>query len=442
MIVWIIFFIIAGILICSRLSKSFGRSYTSLGLNIASCLISFGLARICANSMAIKGGKEILQFLGNEYGADLVEIASLEEFFAFLGNIAISIVMFYIFYLIISIILTILKHLFIYKKVDDLQDKQETNVILKKLGIVVSNLISVGLTFIVLITPFGIAYNCIAEKTTSKVPFVSESYFDKLTQMSNNKDVQTSEEIKWTSAVIKSIIDVNAEKKTVPNISIPFSKTHFLPTVIADVGSTAAKHWKNGEEFLGYQYDIPSGREGKLYLDVLDVFENWNKEAVSQDVQTIMELYKLLLDYGIDEIQEDDGLLDALSNENFMENLFVILYSNNDFAKLIPITVEYGLGTTFDYVGLELDENYSSNIDVTSLSEEDVRREARIVSGIIKTTLEIYETNQKIQNKEITIEDVQRLAEEVSKLKDSKVFGDIANEIVLQLTNSISALEF
>ena len=93
-------------------------------------------------------------------------------------------------------------------------------------------------------------------------------------------------------------------------------------------------------------------------------------------------------------------------------------------------------------MGINLNEEYVSNVDVSKLSEEDIRREARIVSGMIRTILEIQETNQKMGNGEMSLQDIQRIIEEISNLKDSQVLGDIANEFVLQLRNSIPNLQF
>ena len=215
-----------------------------------------------------------------------------------------------------------------------------------------------------------------------------------------------------------------------------------MPTVIGEVGSTAAKQWKNGDEFLGSKAELPGGREGELTISFLEILEGWNKKVVVNDVNTILDIISLGKKYGTDRLEEDNGFLYALADQEFTEDLFVILYANKDFARMIPAVLEYGLGTAFDYVEIEMKEKYTSNVDVSKMSEEDVRREGRIVSGIIRTILEITDTNEKTNSGEMSVEDVERIVEEVSKLKDSKVLGDIANEFVYQLSTNIENVQF
>ena len=447
MIVWVIFGIQVLILIISGLKKGFLKNLVSFILNIISSVISFFVARLVVNSMAVKSGEELVRVIFNEYSADFNNISAFEEFAKFGVSIIIGIAIFYMVYFLASIIMFILKHAFIYDKVDNYYENRETNSGLDKIANVIISLLSASLTFIILFTPIGIVYN-ISSKTVfdgnvKELPLVSEKLFDKLTEIPDNKnDIKSSEEINYILETALSIYKFKDGNGDTEEVKESFSKSYFLPTIIGETGSEAAKHWKNGEEFLSYQHDVPDGREGKLYLSALGILEKWNKKVVVEDVGTILDIYKLMDDYGLEKLKEKDGLLDALSQEEFTEELFIELYSNNDFVQLVPVVVEYGLGTAFDYVEIDLDENYVSKVDVSKLSEEDVRREARIVSGIIRTILDVYRTNEKLQNGQLNAQDIQRIIEEISKLKDSKVLGDIANEFVLQLRNSIPNIQF
>lgn len=447
MIVWVIFGIQVLILIISGLKKGFLKNLVSFILNIISSVISFLIARLAVNSMAAKSGEELVRVIFNEYSSDFNNISAFEEFAKFGVSIIIGIAVFYMVYFLVSIIMLILKHAFIYDKIDDYYENKESNSDFDKIGSVVISLLSASLTFIILFTPIGMVYN-ISSKTIFKgnvkeFPLVSEKLFDKLTEIPDNKnDIKSSQEVNYILETVLSVYEFKDGDGNTDEVKESFSKSYFLPTLIGEVGSEAAKHWKNGEEFLSYQYNVPDGREGKLYLSALSILEKWNKKVVVEDIGTILDIYKLMNNYGLEKLEEKDGLLDALSQEEFTEELFIELYSNNDFVQLVPVVVEYGLGTAFDYVEIDLDENYVSKVDVSKLSEQDVRREARIVSGIIRTILDVYRTNEKIQNGQLNAQDIQRIIEELSKLKDSKVLGDIANEFVLQLKNSIPNIQF
>lgn len=443
MTVWVIFVIQALILIISSLKKGFKKNLVSFILNIISCIISFGIVRLVVNLLNNKNLESIMGLIFDEYNVDFNNIATLEEFTKFIFIICIGIGIFYITYLIVSLIMFILKHVIIYNKIDDINVENSSDVqgILDKPINIIISLLSASLTFIVLFTPIGIVYNAVVgiipNEDLKPLPLVSEVFFDKLTKIPNNDDIKTSQEINYILKTFYEISYFEDGEGDTEKVKENFSKSYFLPTLIGEVGSEAAKHWKNGEEFLSYQYNVPDGRKGKLYLSALSILEKWNKKVVVEDVGTILDIYKLMNDYGLEKLKEKDGLLDALSEEEFTEELFIELYSNNDFVQLVPVVVEYGLGTAFDYVEIDLDENYVSKVDVSKLSEEDVRREARIVSGIIRTILDVCRTNERLQNGQLNVEDIQRIIEELSKLKDSKVLGDIANEFVFQLKNSI-----
>lgn len=445
---WVVFGIQALILIISGLKKGFKKNLVSFILNIISCIISFGIVRLVANVLNNKDLDSIMGLIFDEYSMDFDNIATMEEFVKFILIICISVGIFYIAYFIVSLIMFILKHAFIYNKLDNVNIENSSDVegILDKPINIIISLLSASLTFMVLFTPIGIVYNIVVGiipiEDFKPIPLVSEVFFDKLTKMPNNDEIKTSEEINYIFKTSYGISSFEYGKGDTEEVKESFSKSYFLPTIIGETGSEAAKHWKNGEEFLSYQHDVPDGREGKLYLSALGILEKWNKKVVVEDVGTILDIYKLMDDYGLEKLKEKDGLLDALSQEEFTEELFIELYSNNDFVQLVPVVVEYGLGTAFDYVEIDLDENYVSKVDVSKLSEEDVRREARIVSGIIRTILDVYRTNEKIQNGQLNAQDIQRIIEELSKLKDSKVLGDIANEFVLQLKNSIPNIQF
>lgn len=449
MFVWIIFIIASFSLIFIDLNRGLMKSGISLAVNIINCIISFLITRAIVNSLAVKIGKAFIVTVEEKYRTDLVEFSAINDFLRFAMSIVIGVIAFYIIYFLISIITAILKNFIFYHKTEDV--KLNLNPTVEKLLIALTSLVSVTITFVVLVTPFGIIFNnamkVIPNFKNYKMPFVSEAYFNKLTEMPDNEEnIEATKEIDYTIKTAVSVVnltnDVGSKKANTKEFKENFEKSHFMPTVIGEAGSNAAKHWKNGESYFESKIDIPEGREGKLVIRFLDVLEKWNKNVVVEDVSTLIDIYMILDDYGLEEIQEENGLLKALADEKFSEELFVSLYSNNDFANLVPAVVEYGLGMAFDYVDIELDEEYVSNVDVSKLSEEDMRREARIISGVIRTILEIQEVNEKIDNNQMTDKDIQRIVIELSKLKDSKVLGDIANEFIYQLNASLTNVSF
>ena len=345
----------------------------------------------------------------------------------------------------------VIKHFLLYKIFNKQEKSDEENKILKRIGIVACTVISVSLTFIVLVTPIGFLYNSYSSiflNEKKKVPFVSKIYLDKLTQMPENiNNVYITDEVYYTLEVVNLASSLTKENNNyntnISSIQICISsKTHFLPTIVAELASTGASYWKNEEEFLGYAPNLPEGREGKLDKDILEIIEKWNKKSVIQDVNTTLDVYKQVLDYGIDKIKEKDGILDALSEQEFTEKLFVNLYKNDDFAELIPVFIEYGLGSAFDYINIDFDNQSVSNFDIRKFSEDDIRREARLVADVIGVVKDIITLKEKIQSGDINLEDFKEIEEKISNLKDSKILGDIADELEFRVKSLLPNFKF
>ncbi|MBR2289751.1 MAG: hypothetical protein IJ867_03925 [Clostridia bacterium] len=444
MIVWIIFLILAFIFVYVGINRGFAKSLISFLVNLFDIGLAFLITRIVVNSSVGKVSEAVVKEISGRY-ENLAGIGVIETFAEFAMSIFASVIVFYVVYSIVHIINSFVKPVVFYGKVAEkikFENKIATGVV---------SVVSVCLTLMVLITPVGIAYNSIVPSLTDgkmrKIPFVSSFYFDKLTEMpDNDNDIRASEEIKYTvNSVVAAVNIANGTNEDVDNVKIfrrNFNKSYFLPTVIGETGSTMAKQWKNGEEFFGVTVEVPEGREGELTIKFLNIIEKWNKKTVVDDVNTMLDIAGLVSDYGVGNFEEEDGLARVLSDEEFTEDLFVVLYANKDFSSMIPAFLEYGFGTAFDYAEIDLKEKYVSNIDVSRMSEEDIRREGRIVSGIIRTVLEIQETSQKYENGELSANDIEKLVTELSKLKDSKVLGDIANEFIYQITNNIANIRF
>ena len=79
MIVWVIFGIQVLILIISGLKKGFLKNLVSFILNIISSVISFFVARLVVNSMAVKSGEELVRVIFNEYSADFNNISAFDK---------------------------------------------------------------------------------------------------------------------------------------------------------------------------------------------------------------------------------------------------------------------------------------------------------------------------------------------------------------------------
>ena len=438
MAVWIIFCILAFILIYVGLNRGFAKSLISFLVNLFNVVLAFVITRILVNSTVEKFAKEMVKTISGKYNSDLTDLAVVETFAKFGMSVLVGIGTFYVLYCILHIINSFVKPVLFYGKVSD-KLKYDN-----KIATVLVSLLSVTLTVMVFVTPIGVITNSVVPAIMDKekeyrIPFVSTTFFDKLTEMPDNEDdIKTSDEVKCAINVyVAAERMVNGKTMKDANVELfrkNFQRSYFLPTVIAEVGSTAAEQWKNGDEFLGEKVEIPEGREGELFIKFLSIVSDWNKKVVVNDVNTILDIYKVVKDYGTEEFEEDDGLLFALADEKFTEDLFVALYGNKDFASMIPAVFEYGLEMALDSANIEMKEDYVSDIDVSKMPKSEVKHEGRIVSNIVKTALEIGDNSV---NGKFNEKDVEKMVDAVSQLKDSKVLGDIANEYIDQLNTNV-----
>ena len=208
--VWIAFGILTLLLVLMRINKSCGKNIASLICNILTVVISFVIARIFVNSTAVNVGKVFMEFIEQKYPLGASNLQSLGELMKFAGSIIAGVVMFYICYFIISFIMFIIKHLIVYRFFNKKENgNDEGNVVLEKLVNLISIVLSVSLTFMVLLTPLGFLYNSFnhnINNSDKKVPFVSNLYLDKLTEMPENENnVQTTNEIDYTLYAVNGI---------------------------------------------------------------------------------------------------------------------------------------------------------------------------------------------------------------------------------------------
>lgn len=413
-IVWCVFLLQAIILILIGLNRGFGKSLVSFLVNVFNCVIAFLVARIAVNSLAEKVGKRIIVEIGKKYSSSLTGLTVVETFSTFITSILIGIVEFFIIYIIMFIINSIIKHLVIYQKAEKISFNY-------KLATVLVSLLSAGVTFFVFITPIGVVYNSVMPGLISakvqKIPFVSSSFFDQLTQMPHNeKQIQPSQEIQYTVNTVMAASNIINDRKTeidnVQEFRNNFANSYFLPTVIGETGSSAAKQWQKGEDFLGEKIEIPQGREGELVVNFLKILENWDKDVVIDDVNTILDVHRIFKDYGMEKIEKDDGFLEALAEETFSEELLLTLYRNNDFMSMVPAVLDYGLAKVSDYIEIDLKEKYQLDTDISKMTEEDVRREARTFSGIIRSVLDMREMDEL---SELDTKEIEKKIEEMIK---------------------------
>ena len=180
MVVWIIFCVLALILIYTGLNRGFAKSLISFFVNLFDVVLAFIITRILVNSTAEKFAREIVKTISEKYNSDLTDLNVVETFAKFGMSVIIGIGTFYVLYCVIHIINSFVKPVLFYGKVSD-NIKYDN-----KIATVLVSLLSVTLTVIVFVTPIGVINNSVLpalmdQEKEYRVPFVSTIFFDKLT---------------------------------------------------------------------------------------------------------------------------------------------------------------------------------------------------------------------------------------------------------------------
>lgn len=461
----ILFIIMIAISILVGLKRGTVKSLFSIISNFLIIIISFIIARICVIKINDKSVKNMLEYANSRFDLNIEEIIgtkAVQNMTQFILSIIVSLAVFYVCCFALFIIFQILKRIIfritMNKKYKEFKDAGEKNY---KIGGILISVLSAIVSFVIITMPCAVVLNAANESIKEagyKVPgevgfvlnnptygivkiFQGERIFDKLTSTSDNKDMKTSNEIKYASTcaiVFANLSDddsnINANKAT-RVIRKSLNKSELLPNFIAELGAEAGNNWKNGKSFMKAEIEIPEGREGELANDFLDIIASWNKKSVVEDIETILDVYAIFEKYNVTDLDDTDEFLEAFSGEAFAGDLCVCLFKNEDFSKLVQPVIEYGLGSAFDMIGFELEEGFTSNVDISKMTEEEVRNEVKIASKVINTILDVVNSTEDYEN--LSEEAAMELTKSLEDLKGSVLLGEISDDIMEQVMHNV-----
>lgn len=264
----------------------------------------------------------------------------------------------------------------------------------------------------------------------------SEYFFNQVTKSQNkDNDIKTTQELKSATTIVLAVVDVNEKDHVKQNIKIikeEFEKTYIVPTFISELCSNAALRWKDNKSFMGYKLEIPKDNSKEVYMDLLDIVSKWDRESLLNDVDTIYEFYRIINDYGILKSENSDELFNALTKDEFNEELFLCLFGNEDFRSVIATFMDYGLKTMFAKYDVKLDIQYVDIAELMKLSDEDIKKEARIFALTLR---QFGVINDAMESGSLSKKDYNDLINNLSKIKESKLL----NNSVYKLLNRLLA---
>lgn len=261
---------------------------------------------------------------------------------------------------------------------------------------------------------------------------VGRGIFDKITEIEGNDNFVNSDEAELGSEIYISVLKVKEGKdydgKSIDRIAGALKSSYIFTDFTSELVANAANSWRNGYKFMNKTVKIPEGRNGELVSDVLEILSNWQRENLIQDINTTINIYKLLQSNGIMKINDGAVLLEALGEEQFCEALFLELSGNDDFIAVIPKVMRFGIGSAVDAMKLEMNEDYIVEFNAKELTVEEWKQEAKAFSTLMKR-MSAMSGDEKF--------DVMGFLSDLYELRSSKILSNMLLNLLIQILSNL-----
>ena len=254
-------------------------------------------------------------------------------------------------------------------------------------------------------------------------------FFDSLTEIKGVTEFVNSDEAQRGTEIYISLRKVaegaDADGESIERISDSLKNSYLMTDVMSELVANAANSWKNGRRYMTVTPKFPAGRSGELVKDTLEILSGWERENLVSDIDTAINVYKLLRRKGITRLNDGAALFDALAEEEFDRELFAELSHNGDFLAVIPKVLRFGIGTAVDAMEMEMNDDYIVELDTSKLNEDDWLSEASAFSVLI--------SRMKTMSENSGSPDTIGLLADLYSIRDSKLIGNVLINLLIQI---------
>ncbi len=226
----------------------------------------------------------------------------------------------------------------------------------------------------------------------------------------------------------------NEQVEAIANIEAIINETEFLPALISNTLSFIATQWENGNTVFGIEKPQLGENLQGATDSIITVLADSTSETFKADVCTILEILKHSVGDGIVQAAssgDTNQILLVLENTDVISNMLVELHRNERMRPIIPalsngmINYLYGI---YDEINGTVTEKHEM-IDVSTLTEEMVNEEGRILANVIveiDTFLKSVEGKLEDDNliDLVTYGDFAALGRGFNGIKHSRFFGE------------------
>ncbi len=254
-------------------------------------------------------------------------------------------------------------------------------------------------------------------------------FFDRLTKVGdefvNSDEAERGAEIYISLKMVAEGKDEDGG--SIERIAESMKSSYLLTDFSSELAANAANSWRNGRKFMNKTLKMPEGRNGELVGDILELVSGWQRDNLVQDIDTGINIYKLLKEHGILKVNDGAVLFEALSDREFDERLFAELSGNDDFIAVIPKVLKFGIGSAVDAMEMEMNDEYIVEFDAKSLTEEEWKKEAEAFSILLSRMKELSEESEGGSL------DILGLLGDMYELRDSKILSNMLVNLIIQI---------
>lgn len=260
---------------------------------------------------------------------------------------------------------------------------------------------------------------------------LSVAFFNGITKLQNDSNnIQNSLELKGMSVMILSFLNISEggdAPSNIESIKMELSNTSLVPNFISELCSNAATRWKDNQSFMGVSISLPTDQSRDLYIALLDIISNWERDNLINDINTIFELYQIFNDNDILITDNDDALVEAIANDEFTEDVFLCLFHNDDFKMALVTFMNYGINVIFEEININTNNTQYININnLNDMTDEDIKKEAYIFSLTVRQIMEI----NSLKGQQLTLNDYNRIINNLNEILNSRLLNNVLYNVI------------
>lgn len=437
------------------------KSIWSLVTNVLTFIESFLITKLfimlCSNNIASKFSL-IIEKLLNINEEEWIRNNSIQEFTKFITIIIFGLLSFLVIFLVLLLINHLIKRVIfkvVYKKKYRDYQSKNGNIIGINILIGIGSFIIVSTAIIYPIGSINHTLKSSAKKVNYNLPNeikpitnnivlsiysngISDFLFNRVTAQKIDKvKIKTIKELKGMSTMAFALLNIAEDNNTKSNVKVvkdELNNTYLVPNFISELCSNAATRWQNGESFMGQTLEIPNDTRKDLYIELLDIISKLDRDNLNNDIDTVFEFFELLKEYNLLNEDADKNLIKVLAEDEFNEKMFLCLFTNNDFKSVLATFMNYGINTVLKELNVTSNKEYIDKSNLQNMTNEDIKNEAKIFSLAVRQIKEIYD----LRNKDLTMEDYTRIANNLKEIKNSKLLNNVLyNALNKLLQNAI-----